>query len=146
VLTSILGAAKNPAMLPAFDNNGRLPPGIHPAPLAEVEARFGRGSELRRIQFESVRWMIDLAKRAGVHRIILNGSFVTDIIEPNDVDCALLVGPGVPVEPEAVAELEAGLPFLQVQLVRQDLFDDYVNVIFATDRWGSAKGMVEVIP
>jgi hypothetical protein len=89
--------------------------------------------------------MIDLAKRAGVLRIVLNGSFVTDIIEPNDVDCVLLVGPDVAAEPEAVAELEAGLPFLEVQLVRDDLFDDYVNVIFATDRRGSAKGMVEVI-
>jgi hypothetical protein len=89
--------------------------------------------------------MIDLAKRAGVLRIVLNGSFVTDIIEPNDVDCVLLVGPDAPDEPEAVAELEAGLPFLEVQLVRDDLFDDYVNVIFASDRWGGAKGMVEVI-
>jgi hypothetical protein len=83
-------------MLPAFDVNGRLPPGIHPAALDEIDQRFGRASELRRVQLESLRWMIDLAKRAGVRRIVLNGSFVTDIIEPNDVDCALLVAPGFP--------------------------------------------------
>lgn len=50
-------------MIPPFDESGFLPPGLHPATLAEVEARFGRGSELRRIQMESVRWMIDLAAR-----------------------------------------------------------------------------------
>jgi hypothetical protein len=38
--------------------------------------------------------MVNLASRAGVQRIVLNGSFVTDIMEPNDVDCLLLVGRG----------------------------------------------------
>jgi len=78
-------------MIPPLDDCGNLPPGIHPATLAEVEARFGRASELRRVQMESIRWMIDLAVRAGVERVILNGSFVTDTIEPDDVDCVLLV-------------------------------------------------------
>jgi hypothetical protein len=132
-------------MLPPFDDNGRLPPGIHPATLDEIDARFGRASELRRVQVESLRWMMVLAKRAGVRRIVLNGSFVTDIIEPNDVDCVLLVGPGLPADAEAQAELEAGLPFLEVRLGGDDLFDQYVSDIFATDRRGNVKGMVEVI-
>ena len=67
-------------MIPPFDDSGFLPPGVHPATLKEIEARFGRESELRRVQMESVRWMVDLAIRAGVQRIVLNGSFVTDII------------------------------------------------------------------
>lgn len=50
---------------PSFDDSGVLPPGVHPATLGEVEARFGRQSELRRVQMESVRWMPDLAVRAG---------------------------------------------------------------------------------
>ncbi|MEK6675456.1 MAG: hypothetical protein AABZ47_07355 [Planctomycetota bacterium] len=45
---------------------------------------------------ESVRWMVDLTIRAGVQRIVLNGSFVTDIMEPNDVDCALLLADNYP--------------------------------------------------
>ncbi len=55
-------------MIPAFDDSGVLPPGVHPATMAEIEARFGRESELRRTQMESVRWMVDLAVRAGVQR------------------------------------------------------------------------------
>jgi hypothetical protein len=42
-------------MIPPFDDLGCLPPGIHSATLAEVEARFGVQSELRRVQMESVR-------------------------------------------------------------------------------------------
>lgn len=132
-------------MIPPFDNDGRLPPGVHVATVDEVEARFGRGSELRRVQFESLRWMIDLATRAGVRRIVLNSSFVTDIIEPNDVDCVLLIGPGFPANSTAEAELEAGLPFIEIRLVGDVDFDEFVNVIFATDRMGNPKGVVEVI-
>jgi len=133
-------------MIPAFDDSGFLPPGIHPATPAEIEARFGRESELRRVQMESVRWMADLAIRAGVQRIVLNGSFVTDIMEPNDVDCVLLIGRGFPADPIAEGELNAGLPLLEMKLVGQADFDDYVNVTFGTNRMGVPKGMIEVIP
>jgi hypothetical protein len=77
-------------MIPPFDDSGFLPPGIHPATLAEIDARFGVQSELRRMHIESIRRMVELAARTGVRRIVLNGSFVTDIMEPNDVDCLLL--------------------------------------------------------
>lgn len=133
-------------MIPPFDETGCLPPGIHAATLAEVEDRFGGQSELRRVQMESVRWMVDLAIRAGVQRIVLNGSFVTDIMEPNDVDCVLLIGRGFPTGPAVEMELRSGLPFLEVVLVRRTDFDTMVNVVFATDRFESPKGMVEVIP
>ena len=132
-------------MIPHFENSGCLPPGIHPAMLDEVDARFGRESELRRVQMESVRWMVDLATRAGVQRIVLNGSFVTDIMEPNDVDCVLLTGRGFPKDPAAESELRSGLPFLDIALVPQRAFDRLVNVFFATDRFDNPKGVVEVI-
>ncbi|MBI5764414.1 MAG: hypothetical protein HZA51_12905 [Planctomycetes bacterium] len=132
-------------MIPSFDDNGVLPPGVHLAAMDELEARFGTGSEIRRAQMESVRWMVDLARRAGVLRIVLNGSFVTDIIEPNDVDCVLLIGRGFPKDADAEAELNAGLPFLEMKLVGQADFDEFVTHVFGTDRMGVAKGMVEVM-
>lgn len=133
-------------MIPPFDETGCLPPGLHTATLGEAEDRFGQQSELRRVQMESVRWMVELAIRAGVQRIVLNGSFVMDIMEPNDVDCVLLIGRGFPKDKPAEAELRAGLPFLDMALVRRKRFDRMVNVIFATSRFNAPKGMVEVIP
>lgn len=90
-------------MIPPFEDNGYLPPGIHRATLDEIGARFGRESELREVQMESIRWLVDLAKRAGVERLIINGSFVTDVPEPND--------------PSAEQGLIQGLPFLDIHLV-----------------------------
>lgn len=132
-------------MIPPFDEFGRLPPGIHPATLAEIDARFGRQSELRRAQLESVRWMVDLAAKAGAERIVLNGSFVTDIIEPNDVDCVLLFRRGVRKDPGAFQELRAGLPFLDIAIAGPKRFEQYVARLFAADRHGLSKGMVEVL-
>ncbi len=131
-------------MIPPFDDTGCLPAGVHLAPLAEIEDRFDRQSELRRVQMESVRWMVDLAVRAGFQRIILNGSFVTDIIEPNDVDCVLLVEPARGAG-AALRELRKGLPFLDIAIVRARAFDEYVHGLFAADRTGAPKGMIEVI-
>ena len=133
-------------MIPAFDQNGFLPPGIHSATLDEFKRRFGRSTELRRVQFDSVRWLlVELKKLPGVQRIVFNGSFVTDALESNDVDCALLVGPGFPQDSEAEAELLEGLPFLDIDLVRQDGWDELVAKVFATDRQRILKGMIEVI-
>ena len=132
-------------MIPPFNEFGYLPPGVHSATLDEIDARFGQPSELRRVQMESVRWMVELAARAAVQRIILNGSFLTDIIEPDDVDCVLLVGPRRREQRSALKELRKGLPFLTAVIARQRLFDEYVNDIYATDRSNIPKGMIEVI-
>lgn len=132
-------------MIPPFDESGSLPPGIHPATLAEIEARFGVQSEVRRVQMESVRWMVDLAVRAGAERIVLNGSFVTDIIEPNDVDCVLLFRRGGCKDLQALQELRDGVPFVGITVAFKKEFDRMINRVFASDRHGTAKGMVEVV-
>lgn len=132
-------------MIPPFNDSGFLPPGVHHATLAEVEERFGRQSELRRVQIESIRWMVDLATRAGAQRIVLNGSFVTDIIEPNDVDCVLLFSPDVRRSRAAFRELQKGIPFLDLALAESADFDEFVDVTFAAARDGVPKGMIEVV-
>lgn len=132
-------------MIPQFNDSGVLPPGVHPATLTEIEARFGLEPEIRRVQMESVRWMVDLAVRAGAERIVLNGSFVTDIIEPNDVDCVLLFREGGRKDRKAFQELQAGLPFLDIAVAGPRRFERYVSRLFAADRHEVPKGMVEVL-
>jgi hypothetical protein len=126
-------------MIPAFDDNGYLPSGIHPATLDEIAARFGQQSELRRVQMESLRWMAEIALRAGVVRLIVNGSFVTDIIEPNDVDCVLLIRAGFPAEKSTEAELLAGLPFLEINLVNEVDFATLVDQFFCDGSTASTQ-------
>src|ERR1044071_5108561 len=110
-------------MIPDFLENGYLPPGIHAASLDEVKLRFGQSSEIRRAQFQSIEWLIPICRDAGISRLVLNGSYVTDISEPNDVDCILLQGPAYNEYTTTAARLEEGLPFLSVQIVRLCIFD-----------------------
>jgi hypothetical protein len=133
-------------MIPPFDENGCLPPGIHGATMEEAAERFGQGSELRRVEIESLRWLVDLARQAGVLRIVVNGSFVTGLLEPNDVDCVLLVGPDFQPNDPKNRELLAELPFISMQIVDQAGFDFFVHEFFATDRDTFPKGMIEILP
>ena len=105
----------------------------------------GSESELRRVQMQSLNWLLDLVKRAGVERIVIDGSFVTDIFEPNDVDCVLLIDPDHPYDSAALDAIAAGLPFLDVQLVEREDFKMLVDEFFATDRLATPKGLIEVI-
>ena len=132
-------------MIPPFDDHGYLPSGIHPATLAEIAVRFGRESEIRQAEVDSLTWLIDLARRAGVKRLVIDGSFTTDKLEPNDVDCVLLIEPGFPADTAAETEIEVGLPFLQIEMVNQEGFDYLVSGYFATDEYDVPKGMIEVM-
>lgn len=113
--------------------------------MQEVAVRFGQESEVRRVQMESLGWLVDLARRSGASRLVINGSFTTDVLEPNDVDCVLLTESGFPRDVAAEAELLAGLPFLSIELVEQGDFELYVNEIFGTDRLNDPKGMLEIV-
>ncbi len=132
-------------MIPEFNDHGYLPPGIHLATLDEIAARFGTESELRRVQMDSLRWMIELAWQAGVRRIVLNGSFVTDRYEPNDVDCVMLIDDDYPREMAANEELLEGLPFLTIELAYSKQFAEFTREFFGTDREGVPKGLIEVM-
>jgi BMFP domain-containing protein YqiC len=55
-------------MIPPFNESGFLPPGVHRATLSEIAARVGVQSELRRVQMESVRWMVELAKQEELRK------------------------------------------------------------------------------
>lgn len=132
-------------MIPPFDDNGNLPPGIHPATLDEIETRFGRGSEIREAQMQSIRWLMALVMRARIRRVILNGSFVTDIIEPNDVDCLLVVDDGMPNDPRADTEIRDGLPYLDIQIGGQSDVEFFTREWYSFNRESAPKGMIEVI-
>jgi hypothetical protein len=131
-------------VIPELDERGNLPPGIHRATLAEVEERFGKSTEVRRAEIQSLHWLVDLATRAGIERLIVNGSFVTDVFEPNDVDCVLLMGASFPRDLRAAEELDTGLPYIHLQVVYQERFDYLVNRFFAADSRGNRKGVIEV--
>jgi hypothetical protein len=133
-------------MLPPFDDVGNLPPGIHLCSVAELTERFGSGSEEREAEISELLHFIEAAKAAGVRRLLVNGSFVTGKLSPNDVDVVYLPGPYYPRQSQRLDSDELVWPFLQLIVAADDAdFEAWAMHQFATDRRKRPKGVVEVI-
>jgi len=76
-------------MIPAFVDIGGpwkvLPPGIHNATLEDVETRFAT-SDHRKHLFSGFTSGVMALRKAGCHKIFLDGSFVTEKPIPGDFD------------------------------------------------------------
>ena len=131
-------------MISPFDENGYLPPGVHPATLEEVIARFGSANEERIAEAESLEWLTTWCVLAGVERLLIDGSFVTDRDEPGDVDCLCLLASSVVLDSDLRRQLVEGWPYLEVKVVSHEDFDTVAEFL-STDRVGIDKGLLEVL-
>lgn len=134
-------------MLPPFDDDGLLPPGIHRCSVEELVARFGAGSEERVVETLELLSFIEAARSASVLRLIVDGSFVTGKLAPNDVDVVVLPNPGGAAELDRLWNSELIWPFLSIIVAadEEDL-ENWALDQFGTDRRGRAKGVVEIVP
>jgi hypothetical protein len=72
-------------VIPEFDKNGNLPPGIHFCEWEELKNRFGTNLARQRMIDGLEQAMIQL-KMAGCRNIYIDGSFVTIKEKPGDFD------------------------------------------------------------
>lgn len=72
-------------MIPEFNEDGNLPPGIHHAGWDEIAARFG-STPYRRELLQGLRAALAMLARAGCREAYLDGSFVTAAVAPGDYD------------------------------------------------------------
>ncbi len=120
-------------MLPAFDDLGNLPPGIHRCSVAELVARFGSGSDEREAEISELLRFIEAGKTAGVRGLLVNGSFVTGKLSPNDVDVVFLPGSAYPGPGQKLDSEELVWPFLQIIVAADDAdFEPHVVPSWST--------------
>lgn len=72
-------------MIPEFDENGNLPPGVHWAEWKEFEERFNYNPTRRRLIDGLKLAMLHLLE-AGCRTIYIDGSFTTSKGKPGDFD------------------------------------------------------------
>lgn len=72
-------------MIPNFNENGLLPPGVHWATWEELCNRFGYTMHRKRL-LEGLKIALNSLKKAGCRYIYINGSFITNKMIPNDFD------------------------------------------------------------
>jgi hypothetical protein len=72
-------------VIPEFDENGNLPPGVHWCEWEEFEQRFGTNFK-RKNMILGLKLAMTQLKAAGARTIYIDGSFVTSEENPNDFD------------------------------------------------------------
>ncbi|MGH7169692.1 MAG: DUF6932 family protein [Gemmataceae bacterium] len=99
--------------IPAFNEEGDLPPGVHRATLSDVLERFGQGAVQRCAVAARLSRLYQLAVSTGhLARFVVFGSFVTAKADPNDVDVILLMEDSFDL---AAATGEAALVFQHLE-------------------------------
>ena len=135
--------------IPDFNAEGRLPAGIHRATLKEVKGRFGGGSDRRQYLLERLYAAAKNMIEAGVPHIWIDGSFVTDKTEPNDIDGCWKVSADIdyaildPVFWGTRQELmdKYCLDFFQDHLIEAGSGEPF-PVFFQTDRLDNPRGII----
>ena len=141
---------------PAFNDYGDLPEGRHAASLSEVLARFGSGSARRTEAADRLRRIHRLAVATGrLDRLIVFGSLVSDVAEPNDVDVILVMEDafrpdGCPADSLALfdhgraeAELGASVFWVRPAMLLGEPLEQFLGH-WERKRDGRRRGIVEI--
>jgi predicted nucleotidyltransferase len=144
--------------LPALDDAGELPLGVHRATLDEVIAQFGSGTAQRIAVTGRLQRIYRLAKATGkLHRFVLFGSYVTAKPEPKDVDVILIMADDFELntcdeetrslfEHERAAErLGASIFWTRPAILFLDTMDEFI-AHWQIKRDQTRRGIVEVEP
>jgi hypothetical protein len=111
-------------MIPPFEPNGKLPPGIHWATWTEIAERFGWNPHRREL-LAGLRRAVDMLGAAGCTTLYLDGSFVTSRAHPNDYDaCWAAHGVDVALLDRSLLEY-VGNRTDQAVLFHRDLFPSH---------------------
>ena len=102
--------------IPTLNSDGLLPPGVHETALDEIQERFGvfQGSDQRPRLFLRLAELFAAMQRSGLFEaLLIDGSFVTAKLTPNDIDIIAVLHPG--------HDFERDLPMSEYALVSRTL-------------------------
>ncbi len=142
------------AGIPEFRQDGYLPDGIYRATEAEITFRFGTSSRRRKRLILRLRRWIQLGRHVGADRMLVDGSFVTAKVEPNDIDAVLLLPNNLQQQIDRGFEPAVELEEMLVTRSPEEIFaaeddsdwNEWVEFFSRTREVdGRRKGLVEII-
>ena len=144
--------------LPAFNEFGDLPEGVYQVTYVDVISRFGSGSPQRENVTARLERIWNLAvKTGGLERLVLFGSYVTNKVDPEDVDVILVmrdefVLAGCPEESlvlfdhaKADAEIGASIFWIRPAMLLMETLEHFIAGWQQT-RDHRRRGIVEIRP
>jgi hypothetical protein len=144
--------------LPEFNELGDLPEGIHEATLTEVIVRFGAGTAQRIEVSGRLQRISQLALATGqLDRLLVFGSYVSNVTDPNDVDVILVMRNGFRSEDcpadaavlfdhaRANDEMGASIFWVRPDMLLGEPIEEFL-AFWQTKRDGRKRGVVEIKP
>jgi hypothetical protein len=140
-------------VIPDFRSDGYLPEGLHRGTEPEVVFRFGSGSRRRRRLVIRLRRWVELARKVGARRLIVDGSFVTSKKDPEDIDAVILLPQDFAEQVEGGVDSAIELENMLLTRQPEELFaaedeidwQNWVQFFSRTREWdGRQKGLVEI--
>jgi hypothetical protein len=138
-------------LIPKFNTEGNLPPGIHWTTWDEFFDRFGINDQ-RIYLIKGLKRAISNLRVAGCSKIFIDGSFTTDKETPSDYDaCWDVNGVNPNILNQALLDFSPSRKYIQYQLFHGDIFpanyDESTKNIsfldyFQTDKSGNSKGII----
>lgn len=142
--------------LPGFNEFGDLPEGRYVATIDEVLAHFGAGTPQRAEVTDRLRRIHGLAVATGhLDRLVVFGSYVSDVSEPNDVDVILVMQNDFATErcpaeslvlfdhAQADDELEASIFWVRPDMLLGESLEQFL-AHWERKRDGRRRGIVEI--
>jgi len=137
--------------IPALQENGELPPGEHQATLGEVEVVYGSSTDCRKLLMRGLHEAADNFELSHVRALWINGSFITDKDEPNDIDGCWEYTPSVNIEeldpvflgPRKIMKDKYGLDFFISNIIEVGSGLPFPK-FFQVNRYGDPKGIIVV--
>lgn len=146
--------------IPDLNQNGELPPGEHSATIDEVATAFGTASERRGLLTAGLVRVATMFKDAGVQFLLIDGSYVTEKENPEDIDGCWSASGNIVVEKidpifwnfstpaefqknRMKAKSKYGVDFFIAEMIEGGSgkpFSDF----FRTNRDGDDKGIIKI--
>jgi len=139
--------------IPPFREDGYLPDGLYLATEAEATFRFGSPGRQRRRLILRMRQWIELARKVGAKRLLIDGSFVTRKGQPKDIDAVVLLPADFEEQVERGADAAVELEGMLLTRMPEEIFaaeddsdwNDWVQFFSRTrETDGRRKGLVEI--
>lgn len=140
--------------IPPLTEEGYLPEGVHDCSLDEIKTAFGSYGRRRFLFLRLVEFVEAAAKCELVEVVIVDGSFVTNALEPGDIDIALGIrertetGLLRPIEYNVISKRRVKKRYdfdILAALAGSAEFEAHVEFFTRVkDRPGSVKGVLRV--
>ena len=131
-------------MIPQFNDDGLLPPGVHQSTSAEFIDRFCTGTHRERF-YPTVTNVFDFAARSGALSVLFGGSFITDKKTPIDMD-GVIVFENERDIPQRRESLEIGGTRVDIFFCatkQPEILASFVK-LFSQNRFGQAAGCIVI--